>query len=583
MNPLRFKKLILLSLLSGVLCRGAELPLLNQMQERHIAIQKRVAPAVVEVESLGKRVKANYYGTGVVISENGLILTSSTAASAQADSVKVSFPNGKVLFASIIASDPGTEICLLRAVPVPGETQKSFAFLELADSEKARVGELAYTGGNPFRTISHDGQVSWSVGTISGIYKLKNADTMAHYSGLVLETDAAVNPGSDGGPLIDSNGRLLGILSMSYCDSRWLGTAIPTHLIKKALASELQNVALHEPGALDKVETGESARAARGVAEGLIVASRQAEKALVKLYVTRPETTPAAKNPDGSPKPMAPAQRIKNRPDAPVTGVIFDPQGFILTSAFNVEGDDDADTPPVIVAQLANGAKLPARRLGRHFGLDVAVLKIEKPKDQELPFIKLEPAPELRLGRCVTVLGWTEEGAATRTMGVVSAVGRLDGGVVQTDALINYGNAGGAVIDLRGHLVGVASQVKPERIWSQINSGVGFFAQSDKILADIGDLMFSRDMREPFSYFAGYEAKQDLKGVKIEKVESGSVAELAKLKVDDVILVVDGMDTPNWPTLVKVLKAHKPGSQIDITCLRDGRRFEAQAVLPGKN
>ena len=572
-----------LSLLSGLLCRGAELPLLNQMQERHIAIQKLVAPAVVEVESLGKHVKANYYGTGVVISENGLILTSSTAASAQADSVKVSFPNGKVLFATIIASDPGTEICLLRAVPVPGETQKTFAFLELADSEKARIGELAYTGGNPFRTISHDGQVSWSVGTISGIYKLKNADTMAHYSGLVLETDAAVNPGSDGGPLIDSNGRLLGILSMSYCDTRWLGTAIPTHLIKKALAAELQNVALHDPGAMDKTALSEGARAARGVAEGLIIASKPAEKALVKLYVTRPEIAPVSKNPDGTPKPLTPAQRIKNRPDAPVTGVIFDPQGFILTSAFNVEGDDDADTPPVIVALLANGTKLPARRLGRHFGLDVAVLKIEKPKDQELPFIKLEPAPELRLGRCVTVLGWTEEGAATRTMGVVSAIGRLDGGVVQTDALINYGNAGGAVIDLRGHLVGIASQVKPERIWSQINSGVGFFAQSDKILADIGDLMFSRDMREPFGYFSGDEIKPDLRGVRIEKVEPGSVAESALLKVDDVILVVDGMDTPNWPTLVKVLKAHKPGSQIDITCLREGHRFEAQALLPGKN
>lgn len=534
-----------------------------------------MSPAVVEVESLGRNVEANYYGTGVVITESGLILTSRTAASEKADSVRVTFANGKIFNASIVACDPTTEICLLKAASPPNE--QKFPFVELADTEKVRVGELACTGGNPFRTISHDGQVSWSVGTVSGIYKLRNADRMTKYSGLVLETDAAVNPGSDGGPLVDSNGRLLGILSNGFCDSRWMGTAVPTHLIKQALKDQLKDVPMVPPGSLNRGETAESAKTTRAIADALMIASQKAEKALVKLIIKR---TPPAFAPG---QPVALAQRIKLRPDpaATCTGVIFDPKGFILTSAFNVEGDDDADTPPPITVVLPNGTKLPAKRLGRHFGLDVAVLKIEKPAGMELPYIPLEQSPELKLGRCVTVLGWSEDGGPTRTSGVVSAVGRLDGSV-QTDALVNYGNSGGPVVDLRGHLVGIASQVKPGRIWSQINSGVGFFAQSDTIKDSMDDLMYSLDRRAKFRDMGGVDVRQDLQGVMIKTIEPGSLAELAKLKVGDVVIVVDGMNTPNPPTLVAVLMAHKGGSPIDILVLRDTGRFETHVILPEK-
>lgn len=563
------------SLVLAAFAAGAgELTLLNQLQERHVAIKNQVSPAVVEVESLGRNVEANYYGTGVVVSESGLILTSRTAAAEKADSVRVTFANGKIYNAVPVACDPATEICLLKAIQPPND-QKPFAFVELADSEKARVGELACTGGNPFRTISHDGQVSWSVGTVSGIYKLRNADRMTKYAGLVLETDAAVNPGSDGGPLVDSNGRLLGILSNGFCDSRWMGTAVPTHLIKQALAEALKDVKLFPPGSLSRAETAEPVKTTRAIADALIIASQRAEKALVKLIVKRnpPPQTPG--------QPVALAQRIKQRPDpaAACSGVIFDNRGFILTSAFNVEGEDDGDTPPPITAVLPNGTKLPAKRLGRHFGLDVAVLKIEKPANMELPYIPLEASPELKLGRCVTVLGWSEEGSPTHTSGVVSAVGRLDGSV-QTDALINYGNSGGPVVDLRGHLVGIASQVKPGRIWSQINSGVGFFAQSDTIKDSMGDLMFNQDLRAKFKDLGGFDVRQDLQGVKIESIEHGSLAELAKLQLGDVVIVVDGMNTPNPPTLVAVLKAHPPGSPIDILVLRENGRFETRVNLP---
>ena len=232
------------------------LTLLNQIQERHIEVQKRVAPAVVAVESAwvknvqGVQVAGQSYGAGVVLSADGLILTSFSACphattfrpDDEAQTARVFFPNGRMLPVRIVGDDVATETRLLQVVVPPGDARMVFDYLELADSTLAQVGDLAYTAGNPHRTISQDRQVAWSVGTISGIYTLnpaarKLANRESRYHGLTLETDAAVNPGSDGGPLVDANGRLLGMLSLSFCESRWLGSAVPAHLDQAGLSA----------------------------------------------------------------------------------------------------------------------------------------------------------------------------------------------------------------------------------------------------------------------------------------------------------------------------------------------------------
>src|SRR6185369_3391085 len=164
-----------------------------------------------------------------------------------------------------------TETCALQIIRTP-EDKAPYPYIELCDSSRVRVGELAYTAGNPFHTISRDGQVAWSVGTISGLYKIISADEQSHYSGLVLETDAAVNPGSDGGSLIDGNGRLLGVLSLCFCESRWLGTAIPAHLIKTSLQC-MKTVPLVDPRTPARFGSMEEANTARAVPEAMIAAA----------------------------------------------------------------------------------------------------------------------------------------------------------------------------------------------------------------------------------------------------------------------------------------------------------------------
>src|SRR6185295_18939073 len=123
--------------------------------------------------------------------------------------------------------------------------------------------------------------------------------------------------------------------------------------------------------------------------------SRGAVKSLVKLNVKR--ASDGNRDPD---KHVSMVRRQRQHPDCPVTGVCIDPEGYIITSAFNIDGDINS-----IDAVLSDGTTLPATLLGRHMGLDVAVLKITHPKSEMLPHLPLTPEPDLKIGRFISILG----------------------------------------------------------------------------------------------------------------------------------------------------------------------------------
>ncbi|HYF51105.1 MAG TPA: trypsin-like peptidase domain-containing protein [Planctomycetota bacterium] len=562
--------------------QAEDLPILSEIQSRHELVHEQVAPAVVAVQARGAKSGSGLYGTGVVVSPDGLILTSSTVVPNANHTVQVFFPDGRVMDAKVLGIDDATEGCALKVVYEEGEKKQTLPYVEIADSSKVAVGELTYTAGNPFHTISRDGQVAWSVGTLSGVYRITSADDQSRYTGVALETDAAVNPGSDGGPLFDANGRLLGILSLCFCESRWLGTAVPVHLIKQGLATQLRNVPMLDPKTpvaprvdLTRQQVLPSALVARAVPDALRTACRPASKAIVKLNVKRSDSAR-----DNGDRRVSLVRRLRQRPDCPVTGVCIEAEGYIVTSAFNIEGDVQS-----VEAVLSDGTTMPATILGRHLGLDVAILKVTHPKGEMLPYIPLASDPSPQIGRFIAILGASEESPVpTHTAGIVSALGRLDGTAVQTDALTNYGNSGGPVIDLRGRLVGIASQVRTQSDWSQQNSGVGFFTLSDKIIASLPDLKASRDIKAPSRPFLGIlaDSTTEIRGVKLEQVLSGSAAAEAKLQPGDVILAVDGMDTHSWPQLVRVLKAHKPGDTIEIAYQRGNITARTKTTLTAR-
>lgn len=442
-----------------------------------------------------------YYGTGVIISPDGYVLTSTTVVPQGAKDIVLFFSDHTRRVAEIVASDPEVEASLLK-VNATGLPDMNVS------TELPKVGERAYTFGNARNMIRLGQGASFSTGVISGVYEVKSADNQSSYQGLAIETDAAVNPGQDGGPLLNAHGQLVGIISLSYSDLRWQGVAVPFARIKEALNPlrdgrvKLSTRKLVEPPSVDKAEHNPFALEARDLAP-----------ALVRLRITRkypPEKIermswgqyrrtftdwadlPTAKKRQISQQFFA-AERILGanvqvrRPDAPVTGVLVTGDGVILTSAFNLhqsdavfvhkekglhlpafEGDvrallqyktDDfkVERNPIkkIEAILHDGRVLPAKVLGWHAPGQVGALKIDA---KDLPHFDIaKKAAKPKLGEVVAILGAIDaEVPYTLNSGIVSAEEREGGRFFQVDAQLNYGNSGGPVIDRDGNFLGIA-------------------------------------------------------------------------------------------------------------------------------
>ena len=140
-------------------------------------------------------------------------------------------------------------------------------------------------------------------------------------------------------------------------------------------------------------------------------------------------------------------------------------------------------------------------------------------------------------------------------------------------------------MDLHGRLIGIASRIKTKTDWSQQNCKVGFFTPSDKIIACLDCLKAGQDLKALPHAFLGVsplEGTADTLGVTLEEVITGSSADQAKLRRGDVILALDGADTPSWVSLVRLLKTRKPGDNVQITYQRGTDVSVAQTVLKSR-
>ena len=391
---------------------------------------RRVTPSIVSVRS-GEPGSDTDSCSGVVISRDGLILTSAILAKTS----DIRFSNGATSKAELLCSDMKTGLSLLRISSRPSQ---AFSHFEVAGSGQVIVGDLTYTAGNPFGSVD-DGQVAFSRGTITSVYSSsENGCECA-----LLETDAAVNPGSEGGALLNEEGQLVGILSSTVKQTRYLGMAIPISNALQAFSKQLP----------------ESMRMAAKVstARNLCVCYRSAQNALVKLRINS----------------------LSNFNPVAVSGVCVDARGFVVTCASNLDLEIRS-----ISAELSDGRISSAHLIGKNQSLDLALLELELQGGKPVPFMAVEEKADLEIGGAVVVLGAGNFSALpTMSTGIISALGRFAGTAVQTDAKINRDNAGGPVVDLRGNLIGIASRVKAPSEWNQQSSGVGFFTRSNKLIS----------------------------------------------------------------------------------------------------
>lgn len=269
------------------------------------------------------------------------------------------------------------------------------------------------------------------------------------------------------------------------------------------------------------------------------------------------------------------------------SGVIIRSDGYIVTNNHVVEGASKVEVT------LNNNKTYPATIVGTDPATDVAIIKIDA---DGLPVVPFGDSDELRLGQWVIAIGSPYDLRSTITAGIVSAKGRqmphYEGefkieSFIQTDAAVNPGNSGGALVNQKGELVGVNTA-----IISQTGSytGYSFAIPSNivkKIAADLIDFgSVKRALLGVTMTQIDDKKAKELKlfspnGVYIEEVLKGGAADKAGIKHGDVIIAVDSATITTPSSLQEKVNSYNPGDKADVTIIRDGERKVVEVVFQG--
>jgi putative serine protease PepD len=196
----------------------------DDVDKIHVRVARKVAPATVAVEGGGQR------GSGVLIDKSGILLTSPTAVGTSSSRVTVLTQGSRAYTGKVMGRANDRELVVVKI-----DAAQDLPFLDLGDSDAAKTGQIAYVFGDSYDSIRSDDQAAMSLGVLSGIYELTQRHEKSLYTGKVLETSAAVNPSQNGGPMVDREGRLLGLVTLNYDDSKFTGLAVPINALKPSI------------------------------------------------------------------------------------------------------------------------------------------------------------------------------------------------------------------------------------------------------------------------------------------------------------------------------------------------------------
>jgi len=264
------------------------------------------------------------------------------------------------------------------------------------------------------------------------------------------------------------------------------------------------------------------------------------------------------------------------------SGVIMDRDAHVVTNHHVIAKAD------LIRAQLADGRIADARIVGRDPDTDLAILQLDLKK--EVPVMPLGHSDRLRVGDVVLAIGNPVGLSQTVTQGIVSATGRGQLGVatfenfIQTDAPINVGNSGGALINANGELVGINTAVLAKNLGVE---GIGFAIPVNLVRGVMSEILTKgRVVRgwigivpADVDETAARRFKLPQPGVVVAQLYEGSPAAEASMEPRDIILTVNGANvTSAQDTLTRIANA-KPGDRIRITGLRGAQRFSSEVLV----
>lgn len=537
--------------------------------------------------------------SGVIVSKTGVVLTHHEAGRVDEhlrgrpvstrfqDEVDVRVPNLKKgtftnYRARIVRRLPELQSAV--AVVVDGPKMGFSTYLTPATSDHLRVGSFTFAMGNSFG-MSDESPPSLTAGVVAAIVRRK--DPRYGDSVETIYTTAAINPGVSGGPLVDVKGRLVGTVA-GWVDARaepdspfqFLGRVIPMDRLRAAwegLPDARPAFGAAPPKPLETPES-DALEMVLGRAAG------QARAAVVTLDVSR--KTPVSSTtvgPDGKPVDLP-------RYRGPVSGFVVAADGLVATSLYNVtnlatltnplfadrlpaEATTKAGIDATLGAQvtLADGATFPAQLVSVHEGLGVALFRVELPAGRRLAPLEAAPPETFSEGRFVLALGDPYGAAGSPepflTFGILSKRHPDDAPIAwrghwQTDARGTDGNCGGAVVDLRGRLLGMMTLWDP--VHHQRASGIAFVLPWDKLAAVLPELQTGRSFRRPF---LGIRWSQK-GGPLVDAILPDSAASAAGLQAGDEIVELDGAEVKSIEDFARGMAGRWAGDTVKLKIRR---------------
>ncbi|NOY29828.1 MAG: PDZ domain-containing protein [Planctomycetes bacterium] len=270
----------------------------------------------------------------------------------------------------------------------------------------------------------------------------------------------------------------------------------------------------------------------------------------------------------------------------PTTGLIVSEDGYLVSSAFNFAGQ-----PTSILVRLASGQQLPAKIVARDKSRMLVLLKVET--DSPLPVAEATPEREMRVGQWAIALGRTFRSDQTDvSVGILSALNRMHGRVLQTDASISAANYGGPLLDIHGRVLGVLIPMAPQAAGpasdSEVagaefyDSGIGFAVPLEHVLSIFPQWKEGKDLL-PGKLGVGLAKGEARTGPpKITTVWPNSPAATAGWKAGDLIVAIEGHAVETQTQLRFQVTPRYAGEVLNVTILRGDEKIETEVTLAGE-
>ncbi|MBL8901621.1 MAG: trypsin-like peptidase domain-containing protein [Planctomycetes bacterium] len=540
-------------------------------QDRAARAVARIAPSVVSVwagdaakrpsepplDDPYARRREGRLGSGVILNAEGLIATSALAIPTRAETISVRLADGETVPAKVLPVK-GARAHGVAFLSIEGATKKKLAPAALASSRTANAGEWIASVARPYAAQPL---------VASGI--LSTAPTE-----LRLQIAARLHEGHDGGAIVNADGELLAIATVApvvptpgqFVRESGIGFAAALDALRDELGTEVAWPAF--------AESSEAQRAARRTAVAAVVEATKGS--LLNIYVK----TAAAKKSEGF-DPFGGEGEVEFQTQGLGSGVVIDAGGLAITNWHVVDSATQSGgvqrEDAALEVSLPDGRSFGARVLSTSRDDDLALLQLELPQGTALKPVELGDSTALQVGETVVTIGNPFGRANTVACGIVANLNRdadIKGrvrkmrGLIQTDAAVNPGNSGGAMLDARGRLIGINSAGNG---WT---TGEGFAIPVARMQEVFREKLLSVEGLR--SVYLGIHPREDGGKLVIERVELESPAARAGLAKDDVLLELGGTKLAQTGDFARAVLRASAGSELAVRVSRGGKAIDAK-------